>query len=76
MAHTYVNYFIPYDGDAEEHPNVFLVRKPQKGLTLSDIQQVGGRAAAGYDLHQILAANAIEFCVCMCRVVGWGINSV
>ena len=37
---TYVQYFVPYDGDVEEHPNVFLVRKPAKGLTLADVQQV------------------------------------
>lgn len=37
---TYVRYFVPYDGDTEEHPNVFIVRKPIKGLTLGDIQSV------------------------------------
>jgi hypothetical protein len=44
-AHTYVHYFIPYDGDSEEHPNVYLVRKPAKALTLGDLQQV--RASVG-----------------------------
>ena len=39
-GNTYVQYFVPYDGDVEDHPNVFLVRKPSKGLTLADIQQV------------------------------------
>jgi len=38
--HTYVQYFVPIDGDAEDHPNVFLVRKPQRSLTLGDIEQV------------------------------------
>ncbi len=38
--HTYVQYFIPIDGDSEEHPNAFLVRKPPKSLTLGDVQQV------------------------------------
>lgn len=38
--HSYVQYFIPYDGDTEEHPNVFLVKKPQKDLKLVDVQQV------------------------------------
>jgi len=38
--HTYVQYFIPHDGDSEEHPNVFLVKKPPKSLTLGDVQQV------------------------------------
>jgi len=36
-AHVYVQYFIPYDGDVEEHPNVFLVRKPPRSLTLADV---------------------------------------
>ena len=35
---SYVQYFIPSDGDAEEHPNVFVVRKPPKTLTLADVQ--------------------------------------
>lgn len=39
-AHSYVQYFIPYDGDNEEHPNVYLVKKPQKDLRLADLQQV------------------------------------
>jgi hypothetical protein len=38
--HTYVQYFIPLDGDTEEHPNVFVVRKAPKSLTLADVQQV------------------------------------
>ena len=37
---THVRYFVPYDGDTEEHPNVFVVRKPMKGLTLADISSV------------------------------------
>ena len=36
--HSYVQYFIPHDGDEEDHPNVFLVKKPLKNLTLSDVQ--------------------------------------
>ena len=38
-GHTYVQYFIPGDGDTDEHPNVFLVKKPMKDLRLGDIQQ-------------------------------------
>ena len=40
QGHTYVQYIIPGDGDSEDHPNVFLVKKPIKGLTLGDVQQV------------------------------------
>ena len=35
---SYVQYFIPTDGDSEEHPNVFVVRRPPRGLTLGDIE--------------------------------------
>lgn len=47
-GHTYVQYFVPSDGDAEDHPNVFLVRRPLKAVTLADVQQVrrAGRARA------------------------------
>ena len=38
-APLYISYTIPLDGDSEEHPNVFMIRKPAKGLTLGDIQQ-------------------------------------
>jgi hypothetical protein len=38
--HTYVQYFIPADGDVEEHPNVFLLKKAPKSVTLADLQQV------------------------------------
>lgn len=38
-AVTHVQYFVPLDGDSEEHPNVFLVRKAQRSLTLGDIAQ-------------------------------------
>ena len=34
---SYVTYFVPSDGDAEEHPNVFVVRKPPKALSLADV---------------------------------------
>ncbi len=34
---TYVQYFIPTDGDSEEHPNVFVLRKPPKAITLGDV---------------------------------------
>jgi len=34
---SYVQYFIPTDGDSEEHPNVFVVRKSPKSLCLGDI---------------------------------------
>ena len=37
MSVTHVCYFVPIDGDVEEQPNVFAVRKPQKLLTLGDI---------------------------------------
>jgi hypothetical protein len=35
---SYIQYFIPQDGDSEDHPNVFVVRKPPKSLTAADIQ--------------------------------------
>lgn len=38
--YTYIQYFIPADGDVEEHPNVFQLKKAPKGITLGDIQQV------------------------------------
>ena len=34
---SYISYFIPADGDSEEHPNVFLIRKPQKEVKTSDV---------------------------------------
>ncbi len=34
---SYVQYFIPSDGDTEEHPNVFVVRKPARSLILNDV---------------------------------------
>jgi len=34
---SYISYFIPADGDSEEHPNVFLIRKPQKEVRTSDV---------------------------------------
>lgn len=40
---SYVQYFIPGDGDSEEHPNVFLVRKATKDLRLADVQQASRR---------------------------------
>jgi hypothetical protein len=40
---SYVQYFIPSDGDSEEHPNVFVVRKAPKALCLADV-------AAGFPL--------------------------
>ena len=42
-SHTYVQYFIPGDGDSEEHPNVFLVKRPPRELRLEDV-------AAGFPL--------------------------
>ena len=35
---SYVQYFIPTDGDSEDHPNVFVVRRPPRGLTLGDVE--------------------------------------
>lgn len=35
---TYVAYWLPYDGDTEEHPNLFLVKKNIKSISLSDIK--------------------------------------
>jgi len=35
---SYIQYFIPADGDVEDHPNVYLVKKPQKDLRLADLQ--------------------------------------
>jgi hypothetical protein len=40
MSTTHVCYFVPIDGDVEEQPNVFAVKKPQKSLTLADVVQV------------------------------------
>lgn len=34
---SYIQYFIPSDNDSEDHPNVFVVRKPPRGLTLGDV---------------------------------------
>ena len=34
---SYVQYFIPSDGDTEEHPNVFVVRVPPRALALRDV---------------------------------------
>lgn len=34
---SYVQYFVPSDGDSEDHPNVFVVRKAPKVLTVADI---------------------------------------
>ena len=36
-AVTHVAYFVPLDGDSEEQPNVFAVRKPARALTLGDL---------------------------------------
>eukprot|EP01138_Halocafeteria_seosinensis_P006770 gb/GECG01006923.1/.p1 GENE.gb/GECG01006923.1/~~gb/GECG01006923.1/.p1 ORF type:complete len:250 (+),score=37.10 gb/GECG01006923.1/:1-750(+) len=36
---TYVYYFIPGDGDTEEHPNVFPIPKALKSITVQDIRQ-------------------------------------
>lgn len=47
---THVRYFVPYDGDTEEHPNVFVVRKPMKGLTLADLQSVSRAASYSYSV--------------------------
>jgi hypothetical protein len=41
---TYVSYFIPVDGDAEEAPNVFVIRKPAASITLDDVKQVPAAA--------------------------------
>lgn len=38
--YTYVYYFVPYDGDEEEHPNFFLIRKPPTSVTLEDVIKV------------------------------------
>ena len=34
---SFIQYFIPCDGDSEEHPNVFMIRKAPKQLTLADV---------------------------------------
>ena len=39
-GHTYVQYFVPDDGDVEAHPNIFLVKKPVSELSVGDIQAV------------------------------------
>lgn len=38
-SYTYVYYFVPQDGDSEEHPNVFLIRKPPRSVTTADITE-------------------------------------
>ncbi len=45
--HTYVQYHVPVDGDSEEHPNVFLVKRPLKELRLADVQSASARRGAG-----------------------------
>ena len=37
---TYVAYHIPSDGDSEDVPNVFVIRKALASITLGDIKQV------------------------------------
>ena len=44
---SYVQYFIASDGDTEEHPNVFVIRKPPAKLVLADVQAVRAWVANG-----------------------------
>ncbi len=37
---TFVSYFVPHDGDVEEHPNVFRVDRPVAEVRLRDIRDV------------------------------------
>lgn len=37
---TYVAYFVPGDGDNEDAPNLFVVRKAASSVTLADVKQV------------------------------------
>lgn len=37
---SYVAYHVPGDGDAEDVPNMFVVRKPMAAITLADIKQL------------------------------------
>lgn len=39
-GYTYVYYFIPQDGDSEDHPNAFLIRKPGSAIRQSTIAEV------------------------------------
>lgn len=36
---TYIVYHIPCDGDNEENPNIFLLKKPAKAVTLADVRE-------------------------------------
>ena len=45
-SHSYVHYFIPYDGDVEDHPNLFLVKKPVQKVTLGDVLSVSPRGSS------------------------------
>lgn len=36
-------YHVPYDGDTEDHPNLFLIKKPVKSITVADVKQVPTR---------------------------------
>jgi len=45
-SYTYVYYFVPLDGDTEEHMNVFLIRKPPAEVTVADIESVRRGAVA------------------------------
>jgi hypothetical protein len=38
-----INYFIPSDGDEEEHPNIFPMRKPLGQITLRMVKEVRAR---------------------------------
>lgn len=40
-AFTYVAYHIPVDGDSEEAPNVFVIRKAAASITVHDVKEVG-----------------------------------
>lgn len=35
--YTYIFYHVPQDGDTDQYPNCFMLRKPRKSVTVSDI---------------------------------------
>ena len=42
-TYSYVYYFVPLDGDTEDHMNVFLIRKPASEVTVNDVESVRPR---------------------------------
>jgi hypothetical protein len=63
---TYIQYFIPHDGDTEEHPNVFVVNQPASLVTMADIVSVrGGRHRRTLAAHASeLVAHCVHYARC------------